>query len=53
MSRFHELLDIPEDVAFHFCVPLGYPMGSFGPTNREPTSETTFLNRWDSPVPWT
>src|SRR3954462_15330705 len=53
MSRFHELFAIPGDVAFHFCVPLGYPMGSFGPTTREPTSETTFLNRWDSPVPWT
>ncbi len=52
MPRFHAMFDIPEEVAFHFCVPLGYPQGSFGPTNRKPTSETTYLNRWSAPVPW-
>jgi nitroreductase len=52
MSRFHEMFGIPPDVAFHLCVPLGYPRGRFGPTVRRPTSETTFLNRWDAPVPW-
>jgi nitroreductase len=52
MARFHAMFDIPEDVAFHFCVPLGYPQGNFGPTARKPTSETTFLNRWGGRVPW-
>ncbi len=52
MDRFHALFDIPKDVSFHFCVPLGYPRGSFGPTSRKPTSETTYLNRWGGPVPW-
>jgi nitroreductase len=52
MARFYAMFDIPEDVAFHFCIPLGYPQGNFGPTDRKPTSETTFLNRWGSPVPW-
>ena len=52
MARVYELLGIPDDVAFHFCVPLGYPQGNFGPTVRRPTSETTFLDRWDAPVPW-
>jgi nitroreductase len=52
MSRFHALFDIPDDVGFHFCVPLGYPRGNFGPTVRNPTSETTFLDRWGAPVPW-
>jgi nitroreductase len=52
MERFHVMFDIPNDVAFHFCVPLGYPQGKFGPTARKPTSETTFLNRWGAPVPW-
>jgi nitroreductase len=52
MTRVYELFDIPEDVAFHFCVPLGYPQGSFGPNVRRPTSETTYLNRWNGPVPW-
>jgi nitroreductase len=53
MTRFHELFDIPDDANFHFCVPLGYPMGNFGPNVRKPTSETTFLDRWGAPVPWT
>lgn len=52
MDRFRTMFGIPDDVGFHFCVPLGYPQGNFGPNVRKPTSETTFLNRWDSPVPW-
>jgi nitroreductase len=52
MARFRAMFGIPEEVAFHFCVPLGYPQGKFGPTTRKPTSETAFLDRWDAPVPW-
>ena len=52
MKRFHEIFGIPGDVKFGFCIPLGYPQGNFGPTTRKPTSETTFLNQWGSPVPW-
>jgi nitroreductase len=52
MDRFRAMFGIPDDVGFHFCVPLGYPQGKFGPTVRKPTSETTFLDRWDAPVPW-
>jgi nitroreductase len=52
MDRFRAMFDVPDDVGFHFCVPLGYPRGNFGATNRKPTSETTFLNRWGGAVPW-
>ena len=52
MVRFHRMFDIPDDVGFHFCIPLGYPQGKFGPNARKPTSETTFLNRWGGAVPW-
>ena len=52
MDRFRAMFDIPDDVAFHFCIPLGYPQGKFGPNVRRPTSETTFLDRWGAPVPW-
>jgi branched-chain amino acid transport system permease protein len=52
MERFRRMFDIPDDVGFHFCVPLGYPKGNFGPTDRKPTSETTFLDRWGAAVPW-
>ena len=52
MDRFRTMFGIPREVSFHFCIPLGYPQGSFGPTTRKPTAETTYLNRWGAPVPW-
>ena len=52
MERVYTLLGIPAEAEFHFCIPLGYPRGRFGPTRRRPTAETTFLNRWGGPVPW-
>jgi nitroreductase len=52
MARFRAMFGIPDDVGFHFCVPLGYPQGNFGPNARMPTSATTFLDRWGTPVPW-
>lgn len=52
MDRFHAMFDIPRDVAFHFCIPLGYPRTAFGGSVRRPTSETCFLDRWGAPVPW-
>jgi nitroreductase len=52
MERVNALLGIPAEAEFHLCIPLGYPRGNFGPTQRRPTAETTFLNRWDAPVPW-
>jgi len=53
MGRFRAMFGIPDDVRFHFCVPLGYPRGNFGPNQRRPTSETTYLDHWDAAVPWT
>jgi nitroreductase len=52
MARFHAMFGIPDDVSFHFCVPLGYPQGNFGPNSRKPTSATTYLGQWGAPVPW-
>jgi nitroreductase len=52
MDRVYALLGVPPEVEFHVCIPLGYPRGRFGPTQRRPTAETTFLNRWGAPVPW-
>ncbi len=53
MDRFHAMFEIPKDVTFHLCIPLGYPQGHFGPNRRKPTSETTYLDRWGAAVPWT
>lgn len=52
MDRFHAMFEIPKEVTFHFCIPLGYPAVKYGPSKRRPTSETTYLNRWEGTVPW-
>jgi nitroreductase len=46
MDRFRAMFGIPADVAFHFCIPLGYPQGNFGPNVRKPIRETCFRERW-------
>ncbi|MBI2206500.1 MAG: nitroreductase family protein [Candidatus Rokubacteria bacterium] len=53
MDRFRAMFGIPGDVAFHFCIPLGYPADAkFGGSLRRPTNETTFFERWGFPAPW-
>ena len=52
MDRVRALLGVPEEIDFHLCIPLGYPRGKFGPTQRLPTAETTYLNTRGTPVPW-
>jgi nitroreductase len=52
MDRYRQMFAIPDDAAFHFCVPLGYPQGNFGPNVRKSTAATSFLNRWGASVPW-
>jgi nitroreductase len=52
MDRFYAMFGIPKDVAFHFCIPLGYPAIRYGLSRRRPTAETTYLDGWERPVPW-
>ncbi len=52
MDRVYDTFNIPKNMEFHCCIPLGYPRGRFGPTQRKPTAETTYYNEWDSPPPW-
>jgi nitroreductase len=52
MERFHAMFGIPENMTFHFCIPMGYPRGNFGPVNRRPAEEVTSWQTWDAPVPW-
>lgn len=52
MERVREMFAIPEQMAFHCCIPLGFPRGKFGPTSRLPTAETTYWDSWGAPPPW-
>src|SRR5262249_30034653 len=35
-ERVHSLFGIPQSAQVVYCVPLGYPQGHFGPTQRKP-----------------
>ena len=49
-ERVHRLLGIPETAQVVYCIPLGYPRGSFGPTQRKPLPEVCSYDRWDTPI---
>jgi len=51
LHRTHEaevkqLLGIPEGVDTMCLIPLGYPVGKFGPTNRIPTEKVVYWEKW-------
>jgi nitroreductase len=52
MDRFNAMFNVPKDAQFHFCIPLGYPKGNFGPTTRKPAAEVSYENSWGNPVSW-
>lgn len=52
LDRVYALLGIPPELEFHLCIPLGYPRGNFGPTQRKPAAEVSYANRWGTPVAW-
>ena len=42
-----ELLGIPETVETVALIPIGHPIGRYGPTTRRPVEEVTHHERWD------
>jgi nitroreductase len=41
-----ELLGIPENANTAALIPVGYPMGRFGPLRRKPVEEVTYFDYW-------
>jgi nitroreductase len=41
-----QALGLPEGVHSYAILPVGYPMGRFGPVARRPLAEVTYLDRW-------
>jgi len=41
------VLDLPENMEAYCLIPVGYPMGNFGPVTRLPVQETLCWDRWD------
>ena len=50
-DELHEVLGLPDDVAAQAIIPVGFPIGNFGPVTRRPAHEVTMFDRWDGPHP--
>lgn len=53
LHKLHEqdvkdLLGIPDSVETIALIPVGHPIGKYGPTTRRPLEEITHYERWDS-----
>ena len=46
-AEIDALLGIPEDAATFALIPIGYPLGKFGPTKRVPVSEVIGWDGWE------
>jgi nitroreductase len=44
-------LGIPEGFHSYAILPMGFPMGNFGPVRRAPLSEVVFQDKWGQPYP--
>ena len=45
-EELQEYFGIPETYGVVVTIPIGWPMGSFGPVTRVPAEEQTFINAW-------
>ncbi len=44
-----EILGLPEGVHSYAIIPVGYPLGKFGPVRRGPIADVVYLDRWNQP----
>jgi nitroreductase len=45
-EEFKRIVDIPADVKTFAVIPIGWPLGHFGPVRRRPVDEVIHLQRW-------
>ena len=51
-DELHAYLGIPETYGVVVTIPIGWPLGRFGPVTRKPATQATFFNHWgDSTSP--
>lgn len=43
---FREVLEVPKDYGIYALIPIGYPMGRFGPVRRRPPVDVVHWDRW-------
>jgi nitroreductase len=50
-DELEAVLELPEHVRAQAVIPVGYPLGRFGPVRRLPVEEIMMRDRWSGPVP--
>ncbi|MFP6743992.1 MAG: nitroreductase family protein [Alphaproteobacteria bacterium] len=45
-EAFAEVLALPKDLGAFAVIPVGYPLGNFGPVTRLPVDQVTRFDRW-------
>ena len=46
-EKVKTLLNLPDTMAAYCLIPVGYPLGNFGPVTRLPVEKTMCWDRWD------
>ncbi len=49
-DELHDYFGIPTEYGVVVTMPIGWPMGNFGPVRRIPAEQKTHLNGWGSPL---
>ena len=52
-DEVRQILNLPEDVFSFALMPIGYPIGKYGPLARRPVAEVAFADRWGQSWPTT
>lgn len=50
-KEVEEILGLPAGVHSYAILPIGYPLGRFGPVRRAPLQEVVYLDRWGHSYP--
>ena len=45
-EELHARFDIPIEYGVVVTIPIGYPMGKFGPVRRKPAENVTYFDQW-------
>jgi nitroreductase len=46
-AEVEDILGLPSGVHSYAILPIGYPLGQFGPVRRGPLSDIVYLDRWE------
>jgi nitroreductase len=50
-AEVEDILGLPPGVHSYAILPIGYPMGRFGPVGRGPLTDVVYLDAWGQPYP--